>query len=106
MRAAQGSWAYRGASAMGLFVRDRVEGAIARSVPARPWCEPEEFEWVPAVEARTAAIRRELDAALGGPVPEFRQLSTEQARIVEGAPWKAYIFFVYGRKNEKTRAAC
>jgi aspartyl/asparaginyl beta-hydroxylase (cupin superfamily) len=106
MRAVKGSLAYRVASATGLFVRNRVEWAIARSAPDRPWFEADEFDWVPAVEARTAEIHRELDEVLRGPIPEFREVSPEQARIVEGAPWKTYIFFVYGREYEKNTRAC
>lgn len=106
MRAVQGSWTYRVARAMGLFVRDSVEWAIACSAPDRPWFETEEFGWVPAVEARTAEIRIELDEALRGPVPEFREVSTEQLHIAEGAPWKAYIFFLSGREYKKNTRAC
>jgi beta-hydroxylase len=106
MRARQDSLPYRLASGAGLLVRDRVEWAIARSSPDQPWFDPDDFPWTRAIEAHTLEIRRELFLVLQGPVPEFREVSIEQERIVEGAPWKAFVFFLYGRPYEKNTRRC
>jgi len=106
MRAREGSLPYRLASGAGLFVRDRLEWVIARSSPNQPWFDPGDFAWTKAIETRTAEIRRELFEVLSGPVPEFRDVSTEQERIVEGAPWKAFVFFLYGQPYEKNTRRC
>jgi ornithine lipid ester-linked acyl 2-hydroxylase len=106
MRASHGSLVYRLASGAGLFVRDRVEWVIARSSPNRPWFDAGEFSWTKALEARTPEIRRELFEVLRGPVPEFREVSIEQERISEGAPWKAFVFVLYGQSYEKNTRRC
>ncbi len=106
MRARQDSLPYRLVSGAGLFVRDQLEWAIARSSPNQPWFDPGDFAWTKVIEARTPEIRRELLAVLQGPVPEFRELSIEQGRITEGAPWKAFVFFLYGQPYEKNTRRC
>ena len=106
MRAREGSLPYRLAAGAGLFVRDRLEWAIARSSPNRPWFDPADFPWTRDVEARTLEIRRELFEVLRGAVPDFREVSSEQERIVEGAPWKAFVLFLYGQAYEKNTRRC
>jgi Aspartyl/asparaginyl beta-hydroxylase and related dioxygenases len=61
------------------------------------------FDWHKKVEAQFPAILNELQIALTDYqlIPELKNLSEEQQRIVKGNKWKSFFFYVYGRKLEK-----
>lgn len=99
--------------AMNLLVRaanfswDRVlywpmERLVHRfsSVGNRPFFAATEFDWIPGIEGRWAAIRAELDAVLRQreQIPSFHEVSSLQEKLTQDDRWKTYWLYAYGRK--------
>src|SRR5262249_12942424 len=70
--------------------------------------DPKLFAWIPALEAATPAIRRELDALLGfiDHLPNFKDLSPDQHYWSDDAGWKTYFFYAYGLPVAKACRRC
>lgn len=69
---------------------------------------PTDPPWVKTIEADWMKIRAELDALvekLEENVPEFKDISEEQARITLGT-WRTHIFYIYGQRVEANCQAC
>jgi beta-hydroxylase len=66
----------------------------------RAFFDNAEFAFVPALEAQWRKIRAELDALLPlvEHLPNFQDLSKDQAKLTEGENWKTYFFYAYGLK--------
>lgn len=64
----------------------------------RRFFEPDQFAWVPEIEASWKTIRRDLDEALTEPdrIPYMSSLSQRQSMFA-GTRWKSLFFNVYGR---------
>ncbi|MGB7273045.1 MAG: aspartyl/asparaginyl beta-hydroxylase domain-containing protein, partial [Geitlerinemataceae cyanobacterium] len=65
--------------------------------------EPDEFSWVADLEANWKIIRRELEEILKyqEKLPNFQDLSPDQARLTQDNLWKTYFFYAYGLKAQK-----
>ena len=84
---------------------------LARSrskVGAGPFFDPERFDWIPAVEAHSAAIRRELEQLLQARdhIPTFQEVSPPQRALTQDDKWKTYFLIVYGHEVEANCAQC
>lgn len=62
--------------------------------------EPETFPWVRTLEANWRTIREELDEVLKhrDELPNFQDISPEQASLSTDNKWKTYFFYAYGIK--------
>jgi ornithine lipid ester-linked acyl 2-hydroxylase len=67
-----------------------------------------QFPWIAELEAQTPAIRRELDQVLKRRelVPNFQDVSPDQAVLTEGEDWKTLILHGYGRPVPENCALC
>lgn len=74
----------------------------------RAFFEADWFSWVAAVEGRWHAIRRELDAVLAesARIPNFKDISEDQAVLADGDEWKTFFLFTGGRKAEVNCLRC
>jgi beta-hydroxylase len=77
-------------------------------VPTTPVIDNAAFDWVPRLESAWPEIRQELDRLLEHPedIPAFHQLSPDQKRISKGDNWKAFGFYVYGKRVDHNCALC
>lgn len=94
----------------GRRVLDRANRRLARSSPLgdRPVFDPRAFHWIERVEAATPLIRSELDEVLREParIPEFRDVSKDQAHLAPEGTWKTFFFHAYGHRAERNCARC
>jgi ornithine lipid ester-linked acyl 2-hydroxylase len=94
----------------GRRVLDLANRHLARSSPMgdRPVFDPRDFEWIERVEAASPLIRGELDHVLRDPsrIPEFRQVSKDQAHLAPEGMWKTYFFYAYGHRAEGNCERC
>ncbi|MDQ6910221.1 MAG: aspartyl/asparaginyl beta-hydroxylase domain-containing protein [Actinomycetota bacterium] len=83
---------------------------IARSslVDTTPYLSPYVFGWVQTLEANWHKIRAELDEVLRfqDELPNFQDISVDQATITDDDKWKTYFFYGYGFKSEANCARC
>ncbi|MGB5897848.1 MAG: aspartyl/asparaginyl beta-hydroxylase domain-containing protein [Geitlerinemataceae cyanobacterium] len=70
--------------------------------------DPDEFSWVADLEADWKMIRRELEDVLQyqDNLPNFQDLSPDQARLTKDNLWKTYFFYAYGLKAQKNCDRC
>ncbi len=80
----------------------------ASLVPTTPFLPTDTFDWIAGLEARWAAIRAELDAVLGyrDDLPNFQDISVDQASLTDDDGWKTFFFFGYGFRSEANCARC
>ena len=87
-----------------------VERYIARKsqVPPTRFYDPELFPWIKDMESGFGLIRRELDMILEHTqsLPNFQDISPEQAAITRDDRWKTFGFYAYGRRFKKNCALC
>jgi beta-hydroxylase len=64
----------------------------------REFFDPADFPWIPGVEADWHKAREELDKLLPytAAMPNFQDISKEQARLSQDDGWKTFFFFAYG----------
>lgn len=70
--------------------------------------EPGDFAWTREVAKHTAAIQKELDALLPQVqrLPNFQDISPDQAMLTTDAGWKTFFFAGYGVESESNRQSC
>jgi beta-hydroxylase len=90
-----------------LRVVNRVVGAQS-VLPVQPFYEPAQFPWIAELEANWATIRAELDAVLEHhqALPNFQDISTDQANLTDDDRWKTYFFYGYGFRSDANCARC
>jgi beta-hydroxylase len=66
------------------------------------------FPWVARIEQGWTRIRAELDVLLAerDRIPNFQDISRDQALLTEGTEWKTFFFFAYGHEAERNCARC
>jgi aspartyl/asparaginyl beta-hydroxylase (cupin superfamily) len=98
------------ANEAGARVLHLLERAVVRSslVPTTPYLPTDTFEWIPGLESEWKAIRAELDEVLSyrQDLPNFQDISIDQASITDDDGWKTYFFFAYGFRSEANCARC
>lgn len=72
--------------------------ANASKVGNPAFFEPETFPWIRHLEANWQTIRAELDEVLKhrDELPNFQDISPEQASLSTDNNWKTYFFYAYG----------
>src|SRR6476660_2246303 len=87
-----------------------INRLIARAsvLPEQPFYDPADFPWVRDLEANWKVMRRELDDVLAyhSELPNFQDISTDQASLTDDDRWKTYFFYGYGFKSEPNCARC
>ena len=87
-----------------------TERAVIRSslVPTTPFLPTTTFDWIPALEAEWKTIRAELDEVLSyrDELPNFQDISIDQASITDDDGWKTFFFFAYGFRSDANCARC
>ncbi|MDQ6927074.1 MAG: aspartyl/asparaginyl beta-hydroxylase domain-containing protein [Actinomycetota bacterium] len=83
---------------------------IVRSslVDTTAYLSPSVFPWVDTLEANWQKVRAELDEVLRfqDDLPNFQDISVDQATITDDDKWKTYFFYGYGFKSEANCARC
>jgi ornithine lipid ester-linked acyl 2-hydroxylase len=94
-----------GAAALRGFERYVLRSSL---VPTTPFMDPDDFAWVPPLERKWADIREELDVVLErrDDLPNFQDISTDQATITDDDRWKTFFLFGYGFKSEANCGRC
>ncbi len=94
----------------GARVLHGLERFVLRSslVPTTPFLPLDTFGWIPGLEANWATIRGELDQVLSyrDALPNFQDISVDQASITDDDGWKTYFFFGYGFRADANCARC
>jgi aspartyl/asparaginyl beta-hydroxylase (cupin superfamily) len=77
-------------------------------VPTTPFLPTSTFAWISTLEAQWPTIRAELDQVLSyrDELPNFQDISTDQASLTDDDGWKTFFFFGYGFKAERNCARC
>ena len=91
------------------MIRSGMERLISWSPGGgKTFFDTAEFPWVARVEAQWRAIRKELDDLLRerDRIPNFQDVSPDQALLTEGDQWKTFFFYGYGHKVEQNCARC
>lgn len=87
-----------------------LERLIIRSslVPTTPFLPTEDFPWVRELEAGWDLIRKELDEVLvrHEELPNFQDISTDQATITDDDRWKTFFLYGYGFRADTNCARC
>ena len=98
------------ANEAGARVLHLAERAVIRSslVPTSPFLATDTFEWIPRLEAEWKTMRAELDEVLAyrEELPNFQDISIDQASITDDDGWKTYFFFAYGFRSDANCARC
>ncbi len=91
----------------GLRWTDRYFGRQSL-VGDRTFFDPDEFPWVAPMEAGFAKIRAELDEVLRyqADLPNFQDISTDQAQLTDDDRWKTFFFYGYGFTAGKNVERC
>ena len=94
-----------GAALLRLLERLIVRASL---VETTPFLSPEHFPWAADLEANWKTIRRELDDVLAyrDDLPNFQDISTDQATITDDDRWKTYFFFGYGFRSDANCDRC
>jgi len=99
-----------GTTEIGEWFLQRAERWVTRYslVDTTPFLATEQFEWIAPLEARWSAIRRELDDVLDDwdSLPNFQEISADQASITDDDRWKTFFFYGFGFKAETNCARC
>ncbi|HMC38871.1 MAG TPA: aspartyl/asparaginyl beta-hydroxylase domain-containing protein [Acidimicrobiales bacterium] len=98
------------ANEAGARVLHRMEKAVVRAslVPTSPFVPTSTFPWIPRLEGEWKTIRAELDDVLSyrEDLPNFQDISIDQASITDDDGWKTFFFFAYGFRSEANCARC
>ncbi|MEP6625794.1 MAG: aspartyl/asparaginyl beta-hydroxylase domain-containing protein [Acidimicrobiia bacterium] len=96
--------------AIGEWVLDRLDRWVARAslIGNAPLLDPTEFAWTRALEAGWPEMRAELDRLLvrGEALPNFQDISTDQATITDDDRWKTYFLYGFGFRSDANCARC
>jgi beta-hydroxylase len=95
---------------VGEWLLDRLDRLVARASrlgnPA--FFSPDDFLWAYGLEANWGAIRKELDEVLArrDDLPNFQDISTDQATITDDDRWKTYFLYGFGFRSDANCARC
>lgn len=98
------------ANQVGARVLHGLEGIVIKSseVPTTPFLPLSTFPWIPTLEGEWRTIRAELDEVLAyrEELPNFQDISVDQASITDDDGWKTFFFFGYGFRADANCARC
>lgn len=94
-----------GAAALRGFERYVLRSSL---VPTTPFLDADAFPWVAVLEAHWQEIRAELERVLDrrDDLPNFQDISTDQATITDDDRWKTFFLFGYGFRSDGNCARC
>lgn len=77
-------------------------------VPTTPFLPLDTFSWIAEVEAQWKSVRVELDQVLSyrENLPNFQDISTDQAQLTNDDGWKTFFFLGYGFRSEAAYQRC
>lgn len=94
----------------GVKVLHAAEWAMLRTsrVPTTPFQATDGFGWIVELERNWKEIRAELDEVLTyrDDLPNFQDISVDQASITDDDGWKTFFFVGYGFHSEANCARC
>ncbi len=94
----------------GAAVLRGIETLVLRSslVPTSPFLDPALLPWTAELESRWRDMREELDAVLvhHDALPNFQDISTDQATITDDDRWKTYFLYGFGSRSDANCARC
>ncbi len=92
------------------MIRSGLERMITLTSPGgdKTFFAPEEFPWVAEVEAATPEILTELQQLLlkRDNIPNFQDVSADQAVLTQGTDWKTFFLYAYGRELTENCQQC
>jgi aspartyl/asparaginyl beta-hydroxylase (cupin superfamily) len=95
---------------VGEWLLDRLDRLVARfSAIGNPeFFDERDFLWASGLEAHWTDIRRELDAVLErrDALPNFQDISTDQATITDDDRWKTYFLYGFGFRSDANCDRC
>jgi ornithine lipid ester-linked acyl 2-hydroxylase len=95
---------------VGEWLLDRLDRLVARfSAVGNPaFLDERDFLWAAGLEAHWREIRGELDAVLErrDALPNFQDISTDQATITDDDRWKTYFLYGFGFRSDANCARC
>jgi beta-hydroxylase len=98
------------ANEAGARLLHATERFVLRSstVPTTPFLPLDTFGWVGDLEDHWTTIRSELDEVLTyhHDLPNFQDISADQASITDDDGWKTFFFFGYGFRADANCARC
>jgi ornithine lipid ester-linked acyl 2-hydroxylase len=98
------------ANDVGARLLRMLEHLVLRSslVPTTPFLPVDTFPWIAELEARWPTIRAELDEVLSyrDDLPNFQDISIDQASLTDDDGWKTFFFFGYGFRSAANCARC
>jgi ornithine lipid ester-linked acyl 2-hydroxylase len=87
-----------------------IEGIVARTsrVGTDPFLPNQTFGWIRELEENWEAIRAELTPLLRrhDELPNFQDISIDQARLTDDNRWKTYFLYAYGVRSAGNCARC
>ncbi len=102
--------AFNAAIETGAKALHATERIVLRSstVPTTPFLATASFPWIAELEANWKAIRAELDEVLTyrDQLPNFQDISVDQASITDDDGWKTFFFEGYGFRSDANCARC
>jgi beta-hydroxylase len=77
-------------------------------VPTTPFLPDDTFPWVKRVEENVADVQAELEEVLSyrDDLPNFQDISVDQASISNDDGWKTFFFLGYGFRSEANCRRC
>ncbi len=99
---------YRFIAQTGVWLIAFAEFVIHHTSAPKRFFNPDDFDWIGDVERNAKVLIREMNHVMEEyqTIPELKDLSAEQKRIVTGNRWKSFFFYAYGKKIEKNCALC
>jgi aspartyl/asparaginyl beta-hydroxylase (cupin superfamily) len=98
------------ANRAGAWLLHHLERRLLRSslVPTTAFLPTSVFPWVEELEAHWTTIRSELDEVLAyrDSLPNFQDISVDQASITNDDGWKTFFFFGYGFRSDANCDRC
>jgi aspartyl/asparaginyl beta-hydroxylase (cupin superfamily) len=95
---------------VGEWLLDRLDRLVARfsAVGDPVFLDERDFLWTGGLEAHWTTIRRELDEVLAhrDALPNFQDISTDQASITDDDRWKTYFLYGFGFRSDANCARC
>ena len=95
---------------VGEWLLDRLDRLVARfSAIGNPeFFDERDFVWAAGLEAHWRDIRHELDDVLErrDALPNFQDISTDQATITDDDRWKTFFLYGFGFRSDANCARC
>ncbi|MBO0732065.1 MAG: aspartyl/asparaginyl beta-hydroxylase domain-containing protein [Acidimicrobiaceae bacterium] len=95
---------------IGFKLVKAFERLVARAslVSTEPFLPAETFAWTAPLEREWRVVRSELDRLLArhDELPNFQDISVDQARISADDRWKTFFFYGYGFRSDRNCSRC